>query len=239
MCKILAIDTSTVGASVAVLDNDNLLGEEYTAYKLKHSEKLLPLIKHLLEDLRLSIDDIDYFACGRGPGSFTGLRIAAATIKAFAQAKNKPIVSVSSLEACANNVMGMHDNIFVIFDAQRRDTYFNVFEEKDGMLLNKYDDKIECIDDVINKANECESVFFIGDGILKYRNDIESILGNKAKFASTYNYLPKASSVAMIAKRNIEQNKDIYSYDNFLPNYIRPSAAQEERMKKMKENKIK
>lgn len=234
MCRILAIDTSTVAASVAVLEDDRILGEEYTAYKLKHSEKLLPMIKHLLEDVRLTIDDIDYFAVGNGPGSFTGLRIAAATVKAFSQTKNKPIISVSSLEACANNVKGLNDVIFVIFDAQRNDTYFNMFIEKDSKLLAKYEDGIKNIEDVISKAEEFDRVLFAGDGILKYKDKIKEKLKDKAIFATSYNYLPKASGVAIVAKEHLKENKNIYRYDNFLPNYIRPSAAEEQRLEKNK-----
>ncbi len=234
MSRILAMDTSTIGASVAVLEDDKILGEEYTAYKLKHSEKLLPMVKHLLEDVRLTLDDIDYFAVGNGPGSFTGLRIAAATVKAFSQTKRKPIISVSSLEACANNLKGLNDVIFIIFDAQRHDTYFNLFIEKDGKLEAQYEDSIKHIEDVILKAKEFDKVLFAGDGIVKYKEKIKEELGDKALFASTYNYLPKASGVLLSAKEYLKENKNIYEYDNFLPNYIRPSAAEEQKKGKIK-----
>ena len=232
MSKILAIDTSTVAASAAILDDDNILGEEYTAYKLKHSEKLLPLIKHLLEDVRLSLNDIDYFAVGSGPGSFTGLRIAASTIKAFAHAMDKPIVSVSSLFACAENLKGMNNVICIIFDAQRNDAYYNIFINKDNKLTPLYSDSIINIDDLVDKLEGYERVLFAGDGVNKYKDKIIERISDKAIFADNYNLLPKASGVAKISKGYIEEDINIYSYDNYLPNYIRPSAAEEQRLKK-------
>lgn len=231
MSRILAIDTSTIAASVAITEENKILGEEYTAYKLKHSEKLLPLLNHLLEDVRLTLNDIDYFAVGSGPGSFTGLRIAASTLKAFAHALQKPIISVSSLFACAKNLEYTDDIICVIFDAQRRDTYFNLFKKEDGCLRPLYDDMIKNIDEVIDDVSKYDRVLFAGDGIFKYKDIICENLGNKALFANSYNYLPKASGVSLIAKSYIEEGINIYSYDNYLPNYIRPSAAEEQRMK--------
>lgn len=232
MSKILAIDTSTVAASAAILDGDNILGEEYTAYKLKHSEKLLPLIKHLLEDVRLNLNDIDYFAVGSGPGSFTGLRIAASTVKAFAHAMNKPIVSVSSLAACAENLKGMNYVICIIFDAQRNDAYYNIFINKDNKLNPLYSDSIININDLIDKLEGYDSVLFAGDGVNKYKDKILERISDKAIFADNYNLLPKASGVAKISERYIKEDINIYSYDNYLPNYIRPSAAEEQRLKK-------
>lgn len=232
MSKILAIDTSTVAASAAILDNGHILGEVYTAYKLKHSEKLLPLIKHLLVDVRLSLNDIDYFAAGSGPGSFTGLRIGASTVKAFSHVNKKPIVSVSSLYACAKNLQGMNDVICIIFDAQRRDAYYNIFLNKSGKLVPLYEDSIINIDDLTDKLKDYDKVLFAGDGVIKYRDIIKESLSDKTIFADDYNLLPKASGVARIAQDYIDENKNIYSYDNYLPNYIRVSAAEEQRLRK-------
>ena len=91
---ILAIDTSTAAASVAVADEKKLYGEMFTDLKLKHSEKLMLMTDALLKNLRMNISDIDAFAFGKGPGSFTGLRIAAAAVKGFAQPENKPVNAV-------------------------------------------------------------------------------------------------------------------------------------------------
>ena len=231
--RILAIDTSTVAASVAVIEDGKLLGEEYTSYKLKHSEKLLPLVKHLLEDVRLDIKAIDAFAAGSGPGSFTGLRIAAATVKAFAHVSSAPIVSVSSLHAAAYYPAKLCDVCCAMIDAQRNDVYYNVYENKDGILmpLNEKDSIID-VDILLESLKKYEKVMFAGDGIFKSGKAIERVLGNRAVTAPEGLILPRASAVGLIAVRKLEEGRDIFTYENYLPNYIRPSAAEEQRRKR-------
>ena len=102
--KILAIDTSALTATVAILSEDTLLGEISTTTKLTHSQTIMPMIDELLKKVNLDISDIDLFACSEGPGSFTGLRIGIGTIKGLAYGLGKPVVGVSTLEALAHNI---------------------------------------------------------------------------------------------------------------------------------------
>ncbi len=100
--KTLAIDTSTMMATCAVLDEDYLLGGEFSLNQdMSHSENLIPMIKEVLDNLKLKPEDIDLYGVAIGPGSFTGLRIGVATVKSFAHIFNKPIIGVSTLEALA------------------------------------------------------------------------------------------------------------------------------------------
>ena len=99
--KILAIDTCLSAASVSVASEDKVFGLFYIDNKLTHSVKLMPMIKSVLSELDMTIDDIDALACTNGPGSFTGIRIGMATVKGFAMPHDKPIVTVSSLAAAA------------------------------------------------------------------------------------------------------------------------------------------
>lgn len=236
MSKILGIDTSTVAASTAILDDDTLLSEEYSAHKLKHSNKLLPMVKHTLEDSKVNMTDIDYFAVGNGPGSFTGLRIAAATIKSFAHTMNKKIISVSSLMASAENVKRESKYICAIFNAQRHDVYYNIYESKDGILNPVHkQDSIICIDSLILELKEYEHILMVGDSVDKYKDILLKSLDEKVKFADEEHLLPRASSIVRLAKLSLEKEENIYSYDNFLPNYIRVSAAEEQLKNKMRE----
>lgn len=233
MSRILAIETSTVACSVAVTDGGRLVGEEYTSYKLKHSEKLLPLVKHLLEDVRMELGDIDCFAVGAGPGSFTGLRIAAATVKAFAHVGNRKIVSVSSLDACAEAGKGLCDLICVMADAQRNDVYYNIYDSDKG-FQGKHNEKDAIIDSdrLISSLSGKGRVCFMGDGVFKNTGRINEILGPDAFIAGQGLLLPRASAVAAAACIKLEKNKDVFSYDNYLPNYIRPSSAEEQLRKR-------
>ena len=102
--KVLAVDTSSVVATCAVLDEEKVLGEYSLNQEMTHSEKIIPMIKELMDSINLKPKDIDVFAGAVGPGSFTGLRIGIATIKGLAHVFDKPVVGVSTLEALAYNI---------------------------------------------------------------------------------------------------------------------------------------
>lgn len=125
--KILGLDTSTLMTTCAVMEDDNLLGEFSLALDMSHSEALVPMIKSLLDNLNLDIEDMDGFAVAIGPGSFTGLRIGLATAKAFSHATDKPIISISSLEALAINVVG-HGVVVPMMDARRDRVFTGIYD---------------------------------------------------------------------------------------------------------------
>ena len=102
--KILSIDTSSKICSVSILEDTTVILEKHTNDEKTHSQNLMPLIDELFKDTNLTLDNIDLLACSQGPGSFTGIRIGIATIKAFADAKNIPVVGVTSLESLAYNI---------------------------------------------------------------------------------------------------------------------------------------
>ena len=121
--RVLAIDTSSNVATVAVMEDELLLGEYILNHKKTHSQKIMTMIEQILSELELNVQDIDIFAAAIGPGSFTGLRIGVATVKALAHATGKPVVSVGTLEALAYNVPYAEHIIVPIMDA-RRDNVF-------------------------------------------------------------------------------------------------------------------
>ena len=115
--RVLAIDTSSNVATVAVMEDELLLGEYILNHKKTHSQKIMTMIEQILSELELNVQDIDIFAAAIGPGSFTGLRIGVATVKALAHATGKPVVSVGTLEALAYNVPYAEHIIVPIMDA--------------------------------------------------------------------------------------------------------------------------
>ena len=118
--KILALDTATVVATVAIADEEKLYSETTIHSKKKnHSERLMLLIEEVLKNSGLELKDVDLFSCTVGPGSFTGLRIAIATVKGLAQSLNKPVIPLSTLEALAYNLSFCKEIICPIIDAQR------------------------------------------------------------------------------------------------------------------------
>jgi tRNA threonylcarbamoyladenosine biosynthesis protein TsaB len=167
--KILALDASALTSTVAVLEDEKLLSL-YTANSgHTHSETLLPMIKSMLETLKLTIDDIDAFALSNGPGSFTGVRIGAATIKGLAFDKNKICVEVSTIEALYENMEGFSGLVCPVMNARRDQVYTGAFLNGERVL----NDSCMQADDLIEFIKKYDvPVYFVGDGydILEKRN---------------------------------------------------------------------
>ena len=125
--KILAIDTSSKNATVAITENEEKLIELNNSDEKTHSQKLMPMIDEAFQKTNLSLDDINLLVCGLGPGSFTGVRIGIATAKAFADSKNITVVGVNSLEELAYN-LNTQGFICSTIDAGHGNTYTGFFE---------------------------------------------------------------------------------------------------------------
>src|SRR5690554_6478708 len=121
--KVLAIDSSSVVAGVAILDEHQLVYEVYNHHKRNHSEILMPIIEQALYSSSLTLQDLDLLAVSGGPGSFTGLRIGISTIKGLAQAMDKPVISVPTLDALAWNIISPGHLICPVMDARREQVY--------------------------------------------------------------------------------------------------------------------
>jgi tRNA threonylcarbamoyladenosine biosynthesis protein TsaB len=144
--RILALDTSTFVASVAIVEDGRVLSER-DARVTTHSEMLLPLVAEALGDAGLSPADVDLIACGAGPGSFTGLRIGLATAKGLCLALRKPLVMASSLATLAMEAEaavaegrgaragaeGRGARVLALLDARRRAVYAGLYELRGGL----------------------------------------------------------------------------------------------------------
>ena len=100
--KILAVDTTSLAGSVALLEDDVLRGLVGFSTVPGHAERLLPTVDSMLAGLSLSLSDLDGFAVAVGPGSFTGLRIGISTVEGLSYSTGRPVVGISSLEATAH-----------------------------------------------------------------------------------------------------------------------------------------
>lgn len=224
--RVLAVDTSSNVATVAVMEDDLLLGEYILNHKKTHSQKIMPMIEQLLSDLELTANDIDVFAAAAGPGSFTGLRIGVATVKALAHAAGKDVVSVGTLEALAYNVPYSEHIIVPIMDARRNNVFtasyiwdegFKQIGEPEGITIE------ECIDAC---GNFLETVF-VGDGAMAHKDYIVEKLGDKAIFPHAAVLNSRASSVAAIAMEKAKRG-ETESYLEMKPYYIKKSQAEKD-----------
>lgn len=232
--KVLAIDTSSAVASAAVLDDGKLTAEYILNHNKTHSQKIMPMIEDIIKSSDLTINDIDIFAAAYGPGSFTGLRIGVATIKALAHAVNKPLVQVSTLEALAYNAVYSDLLLCPIMDARRSQVYNAVYKADGTELKELIPPRAvameECIDDLISMDKK---VLFMGDGVAVHRDKIAEMMGEKALFAAAPFLNQRAGSVAQLAYMKAQRGETV-SYIEFLPFYIRKSQAEREREEKEK-----
>ena len=136
--KILAIDTTTKKASVALKDDNNIFLKEINN-EITHSEKLLPLLDEVLNESSITLKDIELFAITLGPGSFTGVRIGIATIKAISKVTNKKIFGTTSLELLALDGIKKSATspkyVLALMDARNARVYYNLYKYEDGKLI--------------------------------------------------------------------------------------------------------
>ena len=132
--KILALDSSGLVASVAVVEDEKLLAEYTVNYKKTHSQTLLPMLDEIGKMIDLDLSTIDAIAVAAGPGSFTGLRIGSATAKGLGLALDKPLIAVPTVDALAYNLYGTDKLVCPIMDARRSQVYTGVYAFDDRTL---------------------------------------------------------------------------------------------------------
>lgn len=228
--RILAIDTASDAATVAVTEDKLLLGEYTLNHRKTHSQKIMVMVERLLGDLELEVADIDLFAAASGPGSFTGLRIGVATVKALAHSVNKPVVPVGTLEGIAYNIPFAKKPICVIMDARRRFVFNAVYKAENGVLTEVTAPNVCYVEERVKALSETGAVF-AGDGVNLYADEITEALGDKAEFAPVHLRMSRASSVAYAAALKAEKGETM-KYSELVPEYIRLSQAEQELLKK-------
>lgn len=229
--KILALDTTANTSSVAVLENEALLGIYTVNTKNTHSETLLPMVKHLLQTLGLANGDIDAYAVSNGPGSFTGVRIGVSTVKGLAFGTNKPCVEVSTIEALAENLNGFEGVICPIMNARRGQVYTGAFLNGNRII----DDCCMMLVDLIPMLEgHNQKIYFTGDGYSLIEN---MKIKNKMPTPEPLRY-QSAYSVGKIAYQKL-QNNEATTDSGLRVEYLRKPQAEREREEKLEKEKQK
>ena len=229
--KILALDTSGLVASAAITEDGKTIVEYTLNYKLTHSQTIMPMIDEIVKMSETDLSTIDYVACASGPGSFTGLRIGAATAKGLAHGLNKKIVPVPTLEALAYNVFGTEKYICPVMDARRQQVYNAVYKLEGRKLVPVLEEDTRIIDDVLEYVSTLDKeVIFVGDGVPVYKEKIEKI--ENAVIAPASCNMQRAACVAALAEIYAEEGKAV-EYGDFAPEYLRKSQAERELEEKM------
>ncbi|MEH7504838.1 tRNA (adenosine(37)-N6)-threonylcarbamoyltransferase complex dimerization subunit type 1 TsaB [Neobacillus drentensis] len=220
---LLAIDTSNYALGVALLEDNQVLGEYITNLKKNHSVRIMPAIQTLMKDCGRVPADLTKIVVARGPGSYTGVRIGVTIAKTLAWTLNIPLVGISSLEILASGV-GRYFDGFVspIFDARRGQVYTGLYQYQNGELKPVKEDSLVMLTDWATFLKEAgKSILFVGNDLPLHQAAIETTLGSQAVFAASTEHNPRPSELAFLGKD--KPGEDIHS---FVPNYIRLAEAE-------------
>lgn len=236
--KILALDSSGMVASAAIVEEGRLLAEYTVNYKKTHSQTLLPMLDEIGKMVELDLNSIDVIAVAGGPGSFTGLRIGSATAKGLGLALEKPLVSVPTLEGLACNLYGTDRVICPMMDARRSQVYTGIYDFQENGLHVLEEQMAVPVQEVIEKLNRIgREVILLGDGVAVYREELEKGLQVPYSCAPAHLNQQRASAVAMRALDYVRQGKT-ETAEEHQPDYLRVSQAERERNERLKHQEI-
>ena len=240
---ILGLDTSTPTASAALVEDGKLVAEEvYDRSKQarqnsparargNHAEIVIPLIQSILDQRRISLSALSGLAVSIGPGSFTGLRIALATVKGIAYDWGLPVVGVSTLHANAARVKTHEGVIGSLLDARKREVYFAIFHRQGKTLTPISAERVCSIDAAIESlrsAGETGPLVIIGDGAKAYEPLLAKAFGGAAQISAGDEFGSRAAAVAALSWRRFADHAsdDLAS---LVPLYLRSSEAENKR----------
>ena len=237
--KILGLDSSGLVASVAIVCDDNLLGEYTVNYKKTHSQTLLPMLKEVAEMTELDLQTIDAIAIAGGPGSFTGLRIGSATAKGLGLALEKPVISVPTVEALAYNLAGHRDMVCPLMDARRNQTYTGLYTFAGNEMQVVRGQCAVGIDEIVDNINEKGMpVVFLGDGVPVFSQYIKEHCRVSYSYAPPHLNKQRAGAVAALGAVYFGGGQ----YETAAahkPEYLRLSQAERERKEQLAEAETK
>ncbi len=207
--KVLAVETSTLTGSVAIVDDTQVIAETTLSVSLQHSERLMPAIEELLRNATIHLSEIDLFAVSQGPGSFTGLRIGVAAVQGLALSQGKPVMGVSSLAALARNGFFFKGLIVPILNAFRNEVYagFYLSSEK-SILESMVGDQVLSPTSLFEKLlQQNEKVLLLGNGVVVCQEILKSLDPEKFCVAPAPFQNPRASHVAFLALQQWERGE--------------------------------
>ena len=240
--RVLAIDSSGMTATVAVVEDTQTIAEYTVNFKKTHSQTLLPMIDTMGKMIELELKSIDAIAVAGGQGSFTGLRIGSATAKGLGLALEKPLIHVPTVDGLAYNLYGCQDIICPIMDARRKQVYTGMYtfarRELEGskgteLVLDVLEaQNASPIDELIERLNiHGRPVVFLGDGVPVYQDVIKEKMRVPFSFAPASANRQRAAVVGALGIQYYKEGKFETAMEH-QPDYLRVSQAERERAEK-------
>ena len=220
--KVLCVDTSSSAGSVVLTEDSKILGEVNLDSSLTHTSRLLTSIQHILNHVGLTLNSIDAFSVICGPGSFTGVRIGLATVKALAEVLSKPILAVTTFEARAEKAPRWQGALVPLIDARRNEVYARVFERNGNCLIQRKPDWVGKPEKFLQTLDS-KSILFLGDGAEKYDELIRAEGPSSWEIAKTDFYLGRS----LVSIVNSKEYSQIWSQpEEIFPYFLRKSDAE-------------
>lgn len=227
--KLLALDSSGLVASVAIVTEEAMLAEYTVNFKKTHSQTLLPMLEEIVKMVELDLSEVDAIAVAAGPGSFTGLRIGSATAKGLGLALDKPLIGVPTLEGLAYNLCGTDKLICPMMDARRSQVYTGLYEFAGRELITVKEQAATPIEDILEEINRLgKTVIFLGDGTAAYQSMIEDNTKVPYEFAPVHMNRQRAGAIGALGLIYHHKNQ-MESAAEHEPVYLRLSQAERER----------
>ena len=226
---LLSFETSAKAASVALFEENTLLGEGYQNTGLTHSQTLMVMAEDLLRQCGKSAADVQTVAVAGGPGSFTGVRIGVAAAKGFAWGADIPLYGVSTLESMALGLGAWEGCICPVMDARRSQVYNALFYVNQGVVTRATEDRAISLADLAEELkNSTKPIFLVGDGSnLCYNTLLESV--PNLVLPPEHRLHQRAVGVGLAAIRQIAAGESGNGAD-LTPNYLRLSQAEREKL---------
>lgn len=238
--KIIAMDTSGLVASVAIIEDQTLIGEYNVQYKKTHSQTLLPMLDELEKMVELDLESVDAIALAAGPGSFTGLRIGSATAKGLCFAMDVPVIEIPTLVGLACNLYGTDKLVCPLMDARRDQVYTGIYEfvRKQGQSAGY---GLSCllaqcavsIEEIASKCNELgREIIFLGDGAAVFETRLSELMKVPYGFAPAHMNRQRAAAFGFLALEYYREGKTVGA-DEHVPVYLRLSQAEREKRERL------
>ena len=229
--RILALDSSGLVATVAILEEEQTIAEYTVNYKKTHSQTLLPMLDEIVSMTEFDLHTIDAIAVAGGPGSFTGLRIGSATAKGLGLALKKPLIHVPTVDGMAYQMFGSQGLICPMMDARRNQVYTGIYRfEKEFEIVEEQ--MAVSVAELIEKLNRYgERAIFLGDGVPAYRKMLEEGLTVPYCFAPAHVNRQRAAAIGALGMKYYAKGKT-ESAGEHQPDYLRLSQAERERAEK-------
>lgn len=232
--KMLVLDSSGLVASVALMEDDKMVGEFTMNYKKTHSQTLLPMLDEMAKMIELDLNTVDAIAVAGGPGSFTGLRIGSATAKGLGLALHKPLISIPTVDGLAYNLCGTEKIVCPLMDARRNQVYTGIYEFEGNILKVIEPQMAVDISVIAEKLNTLgREVIFLGDGYPVYEKKLEELMRIPYMAAPAHLSRQRAGALGTLALAYAKEGK-LESAADHQPDYLRLSQAERERAEKQK-----